>query len=346
MLRTLTALLALSLVACTTTGPAPSSAARTAESREEREREREREREKEKESLTPATPEDAAFERALDTARSRKSWNDLRIDADCQDQTQLPRTVRLYGSGIGIWNHQRLFTVPRETLIDLLAEVDRARFSRLPDTFESDEGEGEEEGFELTCRVGVALDGTEKQAQQILEREESPVLKALADHILDVGEKLGPAGITVTSLEDGLEKIARGELAPELLTLQLLRRPEDAHSSEGGWMLRIESGEARLSRISDAGWSAPRRIRLSAADVAGLAGALAGVRPSDLPANLYSTWYQDLQIDVLNRTKSIQARQFARMTPETHGEKQQRFDQLVAALEALEARFRNAPGSR
>jgi hypothetical protein len=161
-----------------------------------------------------------------------------------------------------------------------------------------------------------------------------------------MGEKLGPAGATVASLEEGLDKIARGELAPELLTLQLLRRPEDAHASEGGWMLRIEGGEARLSRISDAGWSAPRRLRLSAAEVADLARALAAAHPGDLPANLYSTWYQDLQIDVLNRTKSIQARQFARMTPETHGEKQQRFDRLVSALEALEARFQSAPGSR
>lgn len=36
---------------------------------------------------------------------------------------------------------------------------------------------------------------------------------------------------------------------------------------------------------------------------------------------------------------SLAARQFARMTPETQGEKQERFDRLDKALEALAARF-------
>lgn len=99
------------------------------------------------------------------------------------------------------------------------------------------------------------------------------------------------------------------------------------------------AGESlRLSLISNAGWSKPRRLRLSAAEVADLARAAAAARPADLPGNLYSSSYQDLQIGVLNRTKSVQSRQFAKMTPQTHGEKQERFDKLVAVLEALKTR--------
>jgi hypothetical protein len=192
--------------------------------------------------------------------------------------------------------------------------------------------------MELTCRVHVLLDGTEKQAQQIAEEGESSVLKALADRILAAGEGPGPSGVTVGSLQEGLEGVAGGALAPELLTLQLLRQPENLNAGDGGWMLRVEGGEARLSLVSNAGWTMPRRLRLTAAEVADLARAIAAARPADLPGNLYSSSYQDLQIGVLNRTKSVQARQFAKMTPETHGEKQERFDRLVAVLEALQAR--------
>ena len=324
MLKTVTALLVISLAACSAR-PDPSTPGRAGESLEE-----------ERESRTPA---DKAFERALDAAQSRGSWNDLRIDSDCQDSTQLPRSIRLYGTGVGIWNGRRQFAVSRESLLGLLAELDRARYSRMRESAEEDEGEGEEE-MEMTCRVQIALDGTEKQAQVTLEGDRPPALKVLADRILAVGEEPGPSGSAAESLEDGLGKVARGELAPEVLTVQLLRQPENPRSGESGWMLRVEGAEARLSQISpDTGWSQPRRVRLSAAEVADLARTIAAARPWDLPGNLYSPWYQNLEMGVLSRTKSIQARQFARMTPETHGEKQQRFDRLVAVLEALQTRI-------
>lgn len=320
-MRTVTALLVLSLAACAAR-PAPTTPVRAGEHLEE-------------ESRTPAGE---AFERALDAALKRGTWSDLWIDSDCQDKTNLPRSIRLYGNGVGIWDGRRQFAVSRESLLGLLSELDRARFSRMRESVEEDEGEGEEE-MEMTCRVQVALDGTEKQAQVILEGDRPPALKILADRILAVGEEPGPSGSAAESLEDGLGKVARGELAPEVLTVQLLRQPENLRSGETGWMLRVEGAEARLSQISpDTGWSQPRRIRLSAAEVADLANALAAARPADLPGNLYSPWYQSLEIGVLSRTKSIQARQFARMTAETHGEKQERFDRLVAVLEALEAR--------
>lgn len=331
MPRAVTLLLALSLAACSA-HPGPSTPVRAGEKREE------------KENLTPA---EKAFGRALDAALARRSWNELRIDSDCQDEGERLRTVRLYGTGVGVWNHERQFSVPRERLLDLLAEIDRAGFARLgePSDEEDKEEEGEEEGVMMSCRVQVVLDGTEKQAERMPEEnQESAAIEALAERILALGESLGRSGAAATSLEDGLEKLARGELAPEVLSLHLLRQPEGSHPGESGWMLRVEGGDARLSRISPGtGWTPPQRIHLSAAEVADLARTLAAARPDDLPVNLYSSWYEDLRIEVLSHVKSIQARQFARMTPETQGEKQERFDRLNEALEALAARF--PPGS-
>lgn len=63
----------------------------------------------------------------------------------------------------------------------------------------------------------------------------------------------------------------------------------------------------------------------------------------ELPVNLYSPRYQDLEIRVLNRRVLLQARRFAGLTPETHGEKQARFDALVAAIEAVRNRVEESP---
>ncbi|HKH45442.1 MAG TPA: hypothetical protein VKM72_12320 [Thermoanaerobaculia bacterium] len=47
---------------------------------------------------------------------------------------------------------------------------------------------------------------------------------------------------------------------------------------------------------------------------------------------------QDLEIRVLNQKKTLQARRFANLTPETHGAKQKRFEDLVSVIEELEKR--------
>jgi hypothetical protein len=293
------------------------------------------------ERVEEAAVQDAAgeaFADALEEALVRRSWQDLRLDSECQDDSGRLRSARLFGTGVGIWNHERQFAVSRERLLGLLEELHRAGFGKMPETFGGDDEP--DMRLEMICRVEVVLDGAEKQSYQLSRGERSPKLKALADRILAEGEGLGPSGLAAASLEDGLGRLARGELAPEVLTLQLQRQPEDPRSKEGGWILRIEGSEARLSMVSpDTGWGEPRRIRLSSSESADLARALAAARPEDLPANLYSSWYEDLEIQVLNRRKSLQARRFANLTPETHGEKQARFEQLVAVLEALQERL-------
>lgn len=290
------------------------------------------------ESETPATG--AAITRALDAALAHGSWQALRLDAECQeDGAGRLRSVRLFGTGVGIWNNERQFSVSRERLLNLLGELRRAGFGAMPESY----GEEDEEdwGLQMICRVRLVLDGEDKQSYQLTKGPRSAKLKSLAETILAVGAELGPSGVTAASLEDGLDKIARGELAPEALTLQLHRQPEDPKSIEGGWILRVEDGSAQISLPSaEAEWTEPRRVALAREEVAGLARQLAAVRPGELPVNLYSTWYEDLEIRVLNRKASLQARRFANLTPETHGEKQKRFEQLVAAIEGLkQARF-------
>lgn len=293
-------------------------------------------------SVEPQPAAETPITRALDAALASRSWQDLRIDSECQDESGRLLSTRLFGSGVGIWNNERQFAVSRERLLDILATLSRAGFGAMRDSFGGKDDPAPPSprgwGLEMICRVRVAVDGVVKQSYQLSEGRQSAELKALAEQILAVGSELGPSGVAAASLEDGLDKIARGDLAPEALTLQLQRQSEDPRSPEG-WILRIEDGQAQVAYSSpETGWTEPRRVHLTREEAAGLSRQLAAAHPEDLPINLYSSWYQDLEIRVLNRKTSLQARRFANVTPETHGEKQKRFEQLVAALEELKER--------
>lgn len=323
-------LLLLVLAACSGT-PAPETTARSGSGAE------------------PAAqvPADAPVTRALDEALTRRSWQDLRIDSECQDETGHLRTARLYGTGVGIWNNERQFTVSQERLLGLLEALRHAGFGAMRETHGGKDdpatGAPPRWGLEMICRVRLALDGVAKQSYQLSEGRQSAELRDLAGQVLAVAEELGPSGVAADSLEDGLDKIARGELAPEALTLQLQRQPEGAGPHQEGWILRVEDGQAQFSVSSpETGWSPPRRVRLTREEAVGLARRLAAVRPAELPVNLYSSWFEDLEIRVLNRKTSLQARRFASLTPETHGERQKRFEQIVAALEELKERVASA----
>lgn len=279
---------------------------------------------------------------ALDTALERRSWEDLRIESECQDDTGRLRSVTLFGSGVGIWNRERQFSLSRERLLGLLEKVRGAGFGSMREIHGGKDDPGPAPaawGLEMICRVRLALDGVEKQSYQLSEGRQDAGLKNLAEQILVVGEELGPSGLAAASLEDGLARIARGELASEALTLQLQRQPDDPSSREGGWILRVEHGKAQISfHDLETGWTDPRQVRLSRDQAATLAGRLAAAHPEDLPGNLYSSWYEDLEIRVLNRKKTLQARRFANLTPETHGTKQKHFEELISAIEELKKR--------
>src|SRR4028119_642461 len=69
--------------------------------------------------------------RALSASLERRGWDDLRIESECLNAAGELRFATLYGSRVGIWNRDRQFTVPRERLIALLEELDRAGFGAM-----------------------------------------------------------------------------------------------------------------------------------------------------------------------------------------------------------------------
>ena len=54
--------------------------------------------------------------------------------------------------------------------------------------------------------------------------------------------------------------------------------------------------------------------------------------PDSLPPNLYASMYTDLRVTVLSRSRDLQARRYAGVSRNTHGEPQKAFDRAIDAL--------------
>jgi hypothetical protein len=74
---------------------------------------------------------------------------------------------------------------------------------------------------------------------------------------------------------------------------------------------------------------------MSRPQLEGLLKLLADNDSGNLPINLYATDYTDFDVKVLDKGKNLQARRFAGMTPQTHGERQRQFDRIFEGLQRL-----------
>ena len=113
-----------------------------------------------------------------------------------------------------------------------------------------------------------------------------------------------------------------------------MQRRRDPRGVANGWILRIVGRRLEVERDADAAGAAARR-RLSDGEYKRVLAALAAARPQEWPPNLYDSGYIDLRVRALNHERSVQARTFAGMTPDTHGAQQRAFAALVDVLSAL-----------
>jgi hypothetical protein len=305
-----------------------------------------------------AGAEDVALREAIDEAVAKPDEiEDLWIFAECRRDAGM-ESLEIFGNGVGIWNNRRQFEITRDQVSQLLAAFQQFGFAALPtiiggpeDPREQSVAEGEPEGLgaiQIICRVAIELEGQSKQVAQRKKGEQSAELKSLAEELFFICEEPARSGVAAESLRDGLEKISSGALVPETFRLTLNRKPElqDMTEDSSGFLLRLDGLTAMASTFSPGeGYVDPRVLELSAEDLRELTGTLAALDPAGLPINLYAPEYTDLTIEVLRFRKNVQARQFAGITPTTHGESQKVFDQLFQTLEALYQRVIDRGGS-
>lgn len=275
-------------------------------------------------ALPAATPEPLTAALAAARADADIPFN-LRVDCIDGDSR---RSLQVIRGTVAVWGNERqvrLSTEDRGVLIDLLLDADFAHFaSRYGETRKADK---QEAPLRVSCRIHVALQGVEKASVQILDGEQSEQLLGLARRLLDRIETLASRGVTTTSLEDGLMKIAGGTLASEVLGLRLLTLPAGGGS---GTILRIEGGQiSRQAYTPGKAVGAVRSRDLARCQLRDVIAALRDARFWELPVNLSADGVTELEVRVLSQRKTVIARSTFDPAPM---KKQTAFADLLARL--------------
>lgn len=272
---------------------------------------------------------EAALARALD-----QGWGELRILSECRTGESMS-SAEIHGSGVGVWNGERQFRATPDEIRDLLTAFSEAGFTRMPDRFGGRDDPAGHGPPILVCRVELSLDGATKHVAQLYRGRQSKELRRLADRILDSGRRWTlRESVTAESLEDGLEKIAAGTLAPESLYLHVNRSVAASVNGPPGdlWFLRVRGVTASVeTQEPPARWT----LVLEPERLAALARGLLEAEPSTLPGNLYAERYTDVVVRVLQHEAVLQARRFAGMEPERESAAQARFGGVMELAESL-----------
>lgn len=295
------------------------------------------------------TPADAeALGDLLRRAHEEKSgWDTLELTAECRESDSPDlRSVLIYGSGVGIWGRRLQFGLQDEEIKELLGFLREADFLDLPELYGSGGSVGETEikssdstegGVRIICRVDLELGSYRKESAQRLKGDQSIELRALAERLLDYCEPLAVNCVGIEDLDSGLVKIASGELAAETLHVVLHRKPEPGVQSQGvGYRMIIDGPSLSLREFTAGqGYGDEKIVALDRSDISDLAKRLSDIGLGHLPANLYAEDYTDLRIKILDQRKAVQARRFAGMRPDKHGDAQRDFDRILAILDSF-----------
>ena len=236
-------------------------------------------------------------------------------------------SLALHGDGTLFWNEERQVRMPAATVSQAVAALHAARFASMPDSF----GTGKRW---LRHRVRVRTTGGSKEVYQVIKGERSVELETLVNRLFEIAQPAPDAGVAVTSLADGLRKIASGDLEPRALSLLLDRRTE-AGAAASGWLARVQESQLSRAPIVSGRHGVPATAPLPPETVRGLAAALADQDLESLPANVYSTDYTHLKVEILRWSKDVEARQFAGMTPRTRGAAQERYDRVYLLISGV-----------
>ncbi len=240
------------------------------------------------------------------------------------------RSFEVFPSGVAIWNHRAQITLPPAVRASLLEILRKGRFADMAPSYGGKRTpEVGEAALRVSCRVALELDGVEKSSVQLADGEQSAELAALADALLDRVEPLAAKGVTADDLDDGLRKLAGGNLAAEVFRLRFVWLPEDGDGEILSMRDGLESRKAYSPgrRIGDETVSELDSDRLTAT-----VEALLEADVASLPVNLWSAEHVELEVAVFGHRTSVIGRDFSRLASDEQSEAQKRFRRLIAFL--------------
>src|SRR5262245_9316558 len=83
---------------------------------------------------TPLPASDPLNKLLSERIAGKKSLDDVRIDVAWPRPTT-PTSARIYGNGVGIWDHKLQFTLPRKDVVAALKVLRDARLGAMPGFF-------------------------------------------------------------------------------------------------------------------------------------------------------------------------------------------------------------------
>jgi len=277
-----------------------------------------------------ATPEQlsAALGQALKTPGSP-----FHLQVNCNDQKGI-RSFNLFPGGVTIWNGRSQVMVPVATQTALLKTLLEQGFPKFEAIYGGKKRPGEA-AARITCRIGLELEPWQKSSEQRSGGDQSAQMTGLASALLDQVEAFAGAGVTPNSLQDGLDKLADGQLAPQSLRLRFLDLPTRSYV-QPGTVLRLRGGKASRQtyspgrNVGQLTWEPLDQEQFSK-----LVSALQAAQLDNLPGNLWSEDQLELEVQVLAFRKTILARPFTRLDRAALEPEQQRFESLLPVLREL-----------
>jgi len=285
---------------------------------------------------------DRGLARALDAGiAAGEARQGLRSEIECHTDGGY-RSAVVFEGGTGIWNRGQQFVLTEPQVRDLLQAFRRHRFPELQETYggrEDPRRPALRAVLRVTCAATLRLGGVTKRVTQLEQGRQSPELTRLARDVLALCEGPGRRGRSVATLADGLRRIAATELAPETLALSSHHKPENADASgESGWLLHLEGRRLVTRPYTGDDYGRAMVLALPAEDVRTLARLLLQGDIEAMPFNLDAPGYHDLEVRVLDRKQSVQARRFAGIDPAAQGLARAAFETIREALRGLHLR--------
>lgn len=259
-----------------------------------------------------------------------------RLRTNCTDDKGI-RAFELYPDGVAIWNRRTQFQVPESVRTELLHDLLTARFYDLEPSYGGKKRlEDPRAGFRVSCQVWLGIGKTQKLSVQQADGKQSAQLKGLASALLDRVEPLVKVGLSAGSLQDGLEKLGKGELAPQTFRLRFIELPPKSDAATG-FILRILDGTASRQAYSPGHPPGPElKAPLRRCDLNLLSAAIQAADMDGLPNNLWSDSQIELEVEVLGHKKAVLARPFSRLRAQDRGVEQQRLDRLITVLRSFD----------
>ena len=259
----------------------------------------------------------------------------FQLQVNCTDQKGI-RSFELFAEGTTTWNGRSQIMLPAAARSSLLKTLIDHGFPEFETSYGGRERPTKTAAAaRVSCRVWIRIEELQKSSVQQAGGEQSTPITKLAADLLDQVEQFAQGGVTPDDLQDALDKLSEGQLAPQVLRLRFVDLPDKATNKPGS-ILRLRGGN-----ISSQAYSPGRIIAeqiwepLKQAQYQKLITALQAAQPASLPSNLWSEDQLEFEIYVLGHKKVVLARPFTRLDAAKQGPAQQRFDTLLLVLREL-----------